>query len=261
MSTGRFPPAFERSLPFGVCVAVRVPGTIGDAELSELPAEERAFAQALAPARRRTWAGGRAAIRAAARRAGTDVGAVLATDRGAPALPRGVRGSISHKRDLAIALVAVFDREEEWDRTFLGIDLEADVPTRVDLARRVLTDAERAALATADAVTRGRQTLLSFSLKEAVYKAIDPVLRRAVSFKEVAVTPGPSGVAQIDLMLADGAHPGHVEAYWTDEQGWLVATARLVVPDPGPFFPRRQGFFARLNANRHGTVDSAARFG
>src|SRR5690348_6624574 len=98
----RMPPevAFELQLEHGLCLAIRLPdGPLGGEE--GLHSEELAAAGAMSPVRRRTWLGGRVAMRLALVRANIEAGPVLADDRGAPTLPAGVSGSISHKEHIA----------------------------------------------------------------------------------------------------------------------------------------------------------------
>src|SRR5689334_21547363 len=94
---------FRLDLQRGSCVAVRIPSAVDD-QLADLPAAERAIAESLPPARRASWVAGRAALRAAALDVGHVLPAIGITDRGGPALPDDLAGSISHKRDIAIAL-------------------------------------------------------------------------------------------------------------------------------------------------------------
>jgi 4'-phosphopantetheinyl transferase EntD len=65
-----------------------------------------------------------------------------------------------------------------------------------------------------------------FSLKEAVYKAIDPFVERYVRFTEVELTLHDTGEASVRLLLPEFAH-GRVlvQARWTLEDDWIVATA------------------------------------
>ena len=130
--------------------------------------------------------------------------AILPDDRGAPTLPPGWVGSISHKRGLAVALAAPARAGER-----IGVDVEVRRPPRLDLAPRILTEAERAAIADLEPHARGLAVALRFSLKEAIYKSIDPFLRRYVGFREVAVFPE-DGVARVERELGFGQH-GAVE--------------------------------------------------
>lgn len=57
---------------------------------------------------------------------------------------------------------------------------------RVDLRRRVLTPSECGTLGSVSGVTEQEEVLLRFSMKEAVYKAAHPFLRRPLGFKDVS---------------------------------------------------------------------------
>jgi enterobactin synthetase component D len=216
--------AFDLELPHGRCVGVRLPEAVGViealAEAALLP-EERAYASSLGAVRRRTWMGGRIALRQALARAGIDAPPVLADGRGAPALPPGVAGSISHKEDMAVALVA---REP---RAKVGVDIERDAPGTRDISRKVLTDEELAELAKLGSTERAREVLLRFSAKEAIYKALDPFVKRYVAFREVALTPRADGTSAVTPLLpaAEGAFA--VDVRWLRRDGTILTTARV----------------------------------
>jgi enterobactin synthetase component D len=177
-----------------------------DAALAALPAPEREHAGRLPPVRRREFVTGRTAIHAAL---GDPDIPILANDRRAPVLPAGWVGSISHKGALAAALVA--PAGEGW----VGVDVERAAPPRVDIARRILTPREQACV-----LDRGRAVTLRFAIKEAIYKAIDPHLRRYVAFTEVELDlDGESCAVTHQLPLA-------IEAGWREHAGHWLATAR-----------------------------------
>jgi enterobactin synthetase component D len=212
---------FDLELAHGRCVAVAIPG---EAELESLGAavlrpEERAHGASWAPPRRRTWIGGRAALRTALQRAGIDAPAVLQDERGAPELPAGVSGSVSHKEHLAVALVA----RERTAR--VGVDVEILRPTRVDIARKVLTAPEVAEVDRLGAAERETQVLLRFSAKEAIYKALDPFVHRYVGFHEVTVTPAPDGSAVVSTHFPEG--PYRCEVRGVVREGIILTTARV----------------------------------
>jgi 4'-phosphopantetheinyl transferase EntD len=75
----------------------------------------------------------------------------------------------------------------------LGIDLEDPRALRRDISSRVLTSAEQATLAPLDEPTRRAETLARFAIKEAIYKALDPFLRRYIGFQEVTVDRAAAG--------------------------------------------------------------------
>jgi enterobactin synthetase component D len=221
--------AFDLELAHGRCVGVRIPeaGAALDA-LAEaaLWPEERARAAALPVPRRRTWIGGRVAMREALVRLGEAPAPVPTDDRGAPVLPPGIAGSITHKEGLAAALVA----RESTAR--VGVDVELDVVRSQDIASRILTPAERAETAHLDASDRAREVLLRFSAKEAIYKALDPFVRRYVGFGEVAVSPRGDGTAAVTPGLRAGEGPFVIEVRWLRFEGIVLTTARVTLALP-----------------------------
>jgi enterobactin synthetase component D len=202
---------FRFDLPHGRCVGVAVP-----APLELLAPEEKTMALAMGEARRGTFAAGRVALRAALKDVGVDAAAaILPDDRGAPQVPAGARGSISHKRTLAVGLAAAGGEP-------IGVDLEAILPGKIDIARRVLTPREATALIGLPPETHARLVLLHLSLKEAIYKALDPFVRRYVSFQEVGLALHDDGTAAVSFALPEG--PFAAEASWRE------------ISAPGPFF-------------------------
>jgi enterobactin synthetase component D len=194
-----------------------------DAARATLHPDEQQLADGLAPVRRRDWIAGRAALRAllAAEAPAAAPGAVTADDRGAPIPPAGWVASISHKRGVAAAVLA---RDDGWT---VGVDVEVAGVPRVDVASRILTDPELVQLAAFSGAERGRRTTLAFAIKEAVYKAIDPMVRRYVGFREVELAIAADGAVAVRPVDAD-AIPLVIEAEWRELGGlWLcVARAR-----------------------------------
>ncbi len=219
--------AFDLELEHGRCVGVRIPaddGAVVALAAGSLLPGERAFAGTLTALRRRTWVGGRVALREALARAGLSSAAaapILADDRGAPHIAGAACGSISHKDDLAAALVA----PDTGGR--LGVDVELDVQRKHDIARRVLTEAEIAEIAGLESPARDFEILVRFSAKEAIYKALDPFVRRYVGFQEASVTPLPDGRARVEATLRDGEGPFAMEVCWRRFEGVVLTTARV----------------------------------
>ena len=198
-------------LAHGACVIAALGDAAADvaAALAALPAAERARAAELGPVRRREYLAGRTALHLAL---GSDE-AILSDDRGAPILPPGWVGSVSHKRGVAAALVAPAGAGR------LGIDLELAAAPRGDIARRILTPRELAALPDG-----GRGVTLRFSIKEAIYKAIDPYVRRYVGFTEVELELDPAG----DAVAVTTALPFAIAATWCEHAGHWLCTAHAV---------------------------------
>jgi 4'-phosphopantetheinyl transferase EntD len=188
---------------------------------------EWTMAATMSRARRPTFVAGRIALRAAALAAAPSVVVppLLVDHRGAPQLPRGVLGSISHKRTRAIAIALA------GTHGFVGIDLEtrphARDAHRPSIAPRILTAREQDQIHALDPLAHREATLLRFALKEAIYKAIDPLVQRYVGFTEVELDVHDDGAVDVHLMLPEFAHVAPaVHAQWFAEDAWLVALAR-----------------------------------
>jgi enterobactin synthetase component D len=219
--------AFDLTLPHGRCLAVRIPGAgpaLDDLIATALAPAEQARAASFPVPRRRTFTGGRAAARELLQRMHFPQVAVASDDRGAPVFPPGVAGSITHKEGLAAALVG----HESTAR--LGVDLEPDVAHSQDISSRVLTAAELAELAALDPLARAREVLLRFSAKEAVYKALDPYVRRYVGFLEIAVSPRQDGTALVTSHLPETEGPFVIDVRWQRFEGIVLTTARVTRP-------------------------------
>jgi enterobactin synthetase component D len=189
--------------PHGRCAIVQ----LGEGEELPLLGEEQAMAARLSPERRRELVAGRAALRLAL---GREI-PIVADARGAPVLPAGWSGSITHKGERAAAIAA------SVEQGFVGIDLEAAIAPRQPIERRILTPREQG--------VRGREVTLRFAIKEAIYKAIDPIVRRYVGFTEVELDVHGDGRCGVHVL--DRARlPVEVEAWWQERDGLWLATAR-----------------------------------
>jgi enterobactin synthetase component D len=214
------------TLAHGLAVAVSLPESaeeIPEEALARLHPEERAWALTQAPRRRMTWVGGRLALRQALELLGVTAGPIFATERGAPLLPAGVAGSVTHKAGArAVALVQV---DPHWR---LGVDLELLAPARPGIARKVLTEAEQERLSSLPQDRYWREVITRFSMKEAIYKAIDRFVGRYVDFKEVEIDPQPDSSAIARLLLRAGEGPFLVET-WSrvDDLDQVLSTARV----------------------------------
>ena len=172
----------------------------------------------MSPVRRREMVAGRSALHAALGELAPALAAIpiLADDRGAPILPEGWVGSVSHKGTRAAALVAPAGAAR------IGIDLERAAPSRQDIARWILTSREQQTL-TDRGIDRGLGATLRFSIKEAIYKAVDPFVRRYVAFTEVELDVVDDGIAHVTSEL-----PFVIETTWREVGGFWLATARAV---------------------------------
>jgi len=84
-----------------------------------------------------------------------------------------------------------------------------------------------AALAAVPEPLRRREVVLCFSIKEALYKAINPLVGRYVSFQEATVLPHADGSVAVTLALAENEGPFLAEARWSEIAGHLLTTAAV----------------------------------
>ncbi|MFT3691696.1 MAG: 4'-phosphopantetheinyl transferase superfamily protein [Kofleriaceae bacterium] len=195
----------ELVTPHGTAAIVELDDHEIDAALAVLPDEEQRAAEKLSGVRRRELVAGRTAMHCLIAEA------VLSNERGAPILPAGKSGSISHKLTRAAALVA------DAHHGHVGIDLERTAATRLDIGKRILTVNEPK--------VQGAELLRVFAIKEAIYKAIDPIVRRYVGFQEVELVVGEGG--EVGVTIVDPVKlPVIVEAWWTRVDDHWLATAR-----------------------------------
>lgn len=199
-------------------------------QLDRDPAEAAEFARSLSAAEharaarfgttllRRRWTVGRATLRLL-------LGQQLGIEPAAVPFRRGVRGrpeldtanvldfNVSHTGDLALIGIGVGLRSGER----IGVDIErGDRTVNADgLARKFLTEGERAALAPLDASARRRRFLRLWTCKEAMSKATGDALSAPFRAIDVALEGGPR--------LAAGPAP------YTPERWRLLAVA--VPPD------------------------------
>ncbi|WP_411279641.1 4'-phosphopantetheinyl transferase family protein [Gemmatimonas sp.] len=212
-----------------------LPALVTDARLHP---DEAALVETMPPTQRATFVAGRLAMRAALGRALSSQGApdahgpILRTDRGAPVLPPTVAGSVSHKHDAALGLMVPRTPLPAGASMYVGVDLEHR-PTERDLARpsiarRILTADELDALSLLnhDPLAQRDRVMLSFAIKEAVYKAIDPTVQRYVRFTEVALRFSNDGAVAVSLRLPELANGEiTVGAQYAVDDRWIVATA------------------------------------
>lgn len=219
-------PTFSLPSPHGLLVGVRLlPADVERAhEHPDLHPDEARRAAELRGARRTGFVAGRLAVARALEGVGAPRSAVGSDARGAPLTPAGFVGSISHKNELGVGLAAV----DEGAR--IGVDVEAIKVLREGVERFVLTDIERARLPT-DEAGRTRAVLAAFSIKESIYKAIDPYVQRWVGYHEALVeVPASIGdawsEASVRLSLANGERITELEAFVCERDGYFFSSAR-----------------------------------
>ena len=141
--------------------------------------------------------GGRVALRRALKQINRgDSPSIFKDEFGAPLIPDGITGSISHKDYIAAGAAAV----DPVGR--IGVDIErTSNKAALLLSRRLLTKREQKSLGNLPGIPSEEEVLLRFSFKESVFKAIHPFLKRSVGFHEVEIEPKPDGTAKITFLL------------------------------------------------------------
>ena len=170
---GRVPGFVADAFPWPVGVGVR--RAEGGQSREVFPEEEAALSPRAVERRREQFRVGRAAAHEALRALGVEPVPILRGEKGEPVWPAGVVGSITHTEGIAIAVVG---RDAHY--AGIGVDLEAlDPGLRARTARFVCTE-EEIEWAAGDTV---RLTML-FSAKEAIFKAVYPLTRVYLDFKD-----------------------------------------------------------------------------
>lgn len=227
-----FSTAFTRGLPHGILAAVHLPkpsDDIPDSILHRLHADERNHVMELAGKRRNEWIGGRIAARVAARSIGVELPALLADNFGAPRAPKSLTVSIAHKDHLAVALVA---RRAHGS---VGVDIEKIGRDRRDIAPKVLTPAEHSEIMLLKEERQWTAILLRFAIKEAIYKALAPRMKRFIGFNEAEISNLANGSATVRLNLEGELSPDEIEVNYDWIADGVIATARVRWgPPPGP---------------------------
>jgi len=219
-----FRPAYVHATAHGVLAAFHIPDAaepVPTPVLERLPRVEADHARTLKGYRQVQYVGGRLALHRACEQLGEQPPHILSTERGAPDLGDRLVGSVSHKRTLAIGMVA------RPHGGTLGVDLEEYGPPRPSIEEAILRPEERDDLRELDADRRWIALLVRFSIKESIYKAIVPYVGRYVGFHEAQVRPDLEGHAAVRLFLTGGEGPFRVDARYSWLRGRLVTSARI----------------------------------
>ena len=215
---------YKDALPHGIVAGVSLP-TDGSAPdetiLKGLHPDELQVASKHRAFRLASYVGGRLAAHGAIQSLGGPFTGIGVGPRGAPLPPPGVALSITHKKHLAVAIAA---RSELGD---LGVDLERLDPERPAIAAKVLRPEEVERIARLPEDRRWTATIVRFSLKEAIYKALAPKLQRYIDFNEASIVLHTDGHAKVDLHLSAGPIPSQIHARfaWLDRA--VLSTVRV----------------------------------
>ena len=152
-----------------------------------------------AAAKRQTeFLAGRLCARSALLRHGQPPCAPDRDAEGAPLWPAELCGSITHSGNLAAAVVAT---RSQWR----GIGLDAELPLSASraerLAEKILSPAEMQRLASLPPEQRAARISLTFCSKEALFKALYPLVRQGFYFQDAELLEcQPDGRLQLRLL-------------------------------------------------------------
>ncbi|MDN3355723.1 4'-phosphopantetheinyl transferase superfamily protein [Actinomadura sp. DC4] len=199
-------------------------------EVTLFPEEETVIARSV-DKRRREFATARGCARRAMATLDLPPVPILPGERGAPAWPPGVVGSMTHCDGYRAAAVALQDRV----RT-VGVDAEPNGPLPEGVLEAIATPPElewmKNIAGDASGVCWDR---LLFSAKETIYKAWFPLTRLWLNFEEAVVTPDPdAGTFTARLLVpgpvVDGRTLSGFAGRWMADRG-LVATSITVLAE------------------------------
>lgn len=188
-------------LPFAEPRVVFVCGRVGD-HTRKLLSEERIGLERMGDVRRAEYSSGRRVARRALSLLGVRDRAVTARGR-VPVWPCGIVGSITHSRTLASAMVGRGN-----DVAGIGVDLELEGRVTDQIAERVLLPRER--------VVEGGWPTMLFAAKEAVYKAVNPLVGEYLAFADVEISASTDGTYRAAM-----TRPGESKAAVEAGRGWF----------------------------------------
>lgn len=151
----------------------------------DVRAEEQRLVEGWSARARARFLMGRTAARLAFAQLGVEVGPITRGPNREPIWPAGFCGSITHAGGRAIAAVAGRDLTSG-----IGIDLEDADRWFPDLLPYVAFGQELHWLENLAADERKRLTVVVFSAKESIYKAVYPRVGRYFGFESARVAPG-----------------------------------------------------------------------
>lgn len=191
-----------------------------------------------------------------------DVLALRPDERRAPQVAYPFAVSIAHKRaaQKIYALALAIRHESAYPTPIkytVGVDLERIHKPERDLKKRIAVEQEEIFYQSAQKHMQQKQddawltTLRLFAGKEALYKAIDPIYRRMIGFREVALLPAlptmlPVSSSKTPEIHADNASMYHAHLLWLSTSETAHAAGNSTTPRAAPcvVLQERDGWLA-----------------
>jgi 4'-phosphopantetheinyl transferase EntD len=182
----------------------------------------------MAPRRRTQFVAGRSLAREALERLGCPPTALPRGAAGAPVWPSGFVGSITHCGEGEDGWCAVAVARSADCRS-LGLDAELNQPLSPSLVDRILRPAERRL----PEIEAAGLAAVFFSVKEALYKALNPLTGVFLDFHDVEVGLDRDAEHFEARILRDGwppSMPRHVTGGYRQVAGLVISAVELPVP-------------------------------
>jgi 4'-phosphopantetheinyl transferase EntD len=176
-----------------------------------LLSQERELFSRATLAQRRQSAAARCVARDLMSRMGLPQAPILKAPSGVPIWPAGLKGSLAHDDEIAVAAIT-----DDKRISSVGIDIEPALPLPADIIDMVATASEQRIYS--ESLLKSRKL---FVAKEATYKAVFPIDGRFLDFHDIEVDLARaraiiSGRSDIKLSYAEASH--------------LIAVAWIEVP-------------------------------
>lgn len=208
--------------PSGSLVSAVCPDDVPDFVHQGLCPDEKQYAAGLSSDRLREWVAGRHCLATALSSFASARVSLLPSPSGAPTVPAGLAGSISHKGPLTVALASNKCRG-------VGIDLEYVEAADEKLATKVLTLTERGRLTNLDAARAALFVTGHFALKEAIYKSANTTEQSEMEFHQIELDVVPEDLTEegawLTVRLRVSGWIGEISANILRDGRWILATA------------------------------------
>lgn len=133
----------------------------------------------VAQVRKQEFIAGRYCAIQAAKKIGLTIESLPSAKTREPVWPKGMTGSISHSKQMAISCISTSD-------DYLSLGIDAEEMMKPELAAEVATTiASQEELNYLSSLKSSQGLTVLFSAKEALYKALFPLVRTFIDFKEV----------------------------------------------------------------------------
>ncbi len=141
----------------------------------------------------------------------------------APVWPAEISGSITHKGDRCLAVISAKSKI-----TSIGVDIEYNSPLKNTLTKQILTESE------IQGTDHDSQDLilakLIFSIKESIYKCLNPIYNQWIGFKDVTVKLNQS-MNNFQVIAENSLHPSislnAIQGSWLIEKDYIYSSCWL----------------------------------